>query len=94
MSSPHSLFVCLCTAFRHDCSDHIQVLRAANFVKMRRLVKLDRMENDALAEANRIGQSLQTIQLAADRALIEDMSGAVIDSEASDEEQPEEAQSA
>ena len=94
MSSPYSLFVYLCTAFRHDCSDHIQVIRSANFVKMRRLVKLDRMQNDALAEENRIGDSLQTIQLAADRALIEDMSGAVIDSEASDVEQPEEAQSA
>ena len=66
--------------FRHDCTDYVLKLRAANFKRMKKLVKKDRLQNDEAAEPLRVGREAQLEREVAENSRLAMASGAVIDS--------------
>jgi hypothetical protein len=70
----------LSLGFRHDCTDYVLKLRAANFKRMKKLVKKDRLQNDEAAEPLRCGKEAQLAKEVEENSRLAMESGAVIDS--------------
>ena len=67
----HSIVVFVCSAFRHDPNDATLTMRARNFVKMRKLVIKDRLDNDEQAEIERSGVHVDNSRDEDDRLILQ-----------------------